>query len=91
MMKGMKSLVRELVLEKKGSFEDKRQYSIRDYKVNGITVHRQLYASDEKERCFHIYYNDRRKTAEREAVEARIDQLSSYLREDDCGRSNRSL
>lgn len=81
MMKGMKSLVKELVLEKKGSFEDKRKYSIRDYKVSGITVHRQLYASDEKERYFHIYYNDRRKTAERETVEARIDRLSAYLKE----------
>ena len=34
MMKGMKSLVRDLVLSVKGSFEEKREYSLRDYKVN---------------------------------------------------------
>lgn len=81
MMKGMKSLVRELVLKKKGTFEEKREFSIRDYKVNGVTVKKQLYPSDEKERYFHIYYNDRRKTAEREAVEARIDRMAAFLKE----------
>lgn len=38
MMKGMKCLVKELVLKVKGSFEEKSEYSIRDYKVSGITV-----------------------------------------------------
>ncbi len=70
MMKGMKSLVRDLVLSVKGSFEEKREYSLRDYKVNGITVKHQLYPSDEKERYFHIYYNERKQTAERENVVA---------------------
>lgn len=60
MMKGMKSLVRDLVLSVKGSFEEKREYSLRDYKVNGITVKHQLYPSDERERYFHIYYNERK-------------------------------
>ena len=48
MMKGMKDLVKSLVLEVKGSFEEDRRYSIRDHKVSGITVKRQLYPSDEK-------------------------------------------
>lgn len=48
MMKGMKSLVSELILEVKGTFEDKREHSIRDYKVSGTTVKRKLYPSDEK-------------------------------------------
>lgn len=81
MMKGMKSFVKSLVLDKKGTFEEKREFSIRDYKVSGITVKRQLYPSDDKERYFHIYYNDRRKTAEREAVEARIDRMAAFLQE----------
>lgn len=38
MMKGMKELVKSLVLEVKGTFEEDRKYSIRDYKVSGITV-----------------------------------------------------
>ena len=81
MMKGMKSLVRDLVLSVKGSFEEKREYSPRDYKVNGITVKHQLYPSDEKERYFHIYYNERKQTAERENVEEKIDRMSLFLRE----------
>ena len=38
MMKGMKELVKSLVLEVKGTFEEDRRYSIRDYRVSGITV-----------------------------------------------------
>ncbi len=38
MMKGMKELVKELVIKVKGSFEEDRRYSIREYKVSGITV-----------------------------------------------------
>ena len=79
MMKGMKELVKRLVLEVKGSFEENRAYSIRDYKVSGITVKRQLYPSDEKERYLHIFYNDRKKSSEREAVEAKIDRMSMFL------------
>lgn len=81
MMKGMKSLVRDLVLSVKGSFEENREYSLRDYKVNGITVKHQLYPSDEKERYFHIYYNERKQTAERENVEEKIDRMLLFLRE----------
>lgn len=79
MMKGMKDLVKELVLKVRGSFEEDRKYSIRNYKVSGITVKKQLYPSDEKERYFHIYYNDRKKSSEREAVEAKIDRMSECL------------
>jgi len=81
MMKGMKDLVRELVLQVKGTFEESREHSIRDYKVSGVTVKRQLYPSDEKERFFHIYYNDRKKSSERESVEAKIDRMSEFLQE----------
>ena len=81
MMKGMKSLVRDLVLSVKGSFEEKREYSLRDYKVNGITVKHQLYPSDEKERYFHIYYNERKQTSERENIEEKIDRMSLFLRD----------
>ena len=81
MMKGMKSLVRDLVLSAKGCFEEKREYSLRDYKVNGITVKHQLYPSDEKERYFHIYYNERKQTTERENIEEKIDRMSLFLRE----------
>ncbi len=80
MMKGMKQLVKDLVLEVKGSFEEHREHSIRKHKVSGITVKRRLYASDKKERYFHIYYDDRKRSTEHEAIEDRIDKLTEALR-----------
>ena len=79
MMKGMKELVKSLVLEVKGTFEEDRRYSIRDYKVSGITVKKQLYPSDEKERYFHIFYNDRKRSSEHEAIEAKIARMAECL------------
>lgn len=79
MMKGMKELVKSLVLKVKGTFEEDRRYSIRDYKVSGITVKKQLYPSDEKERYFHIFYNDRKRSSEHEAIEAKIDRMAECL------------
>lgn len=79
MMKGMKELVKSLILEVKGTFEEDRRYSIRDYKVSGITVKKQLYPSDEKERYFHIFYNDRKRSSEHEAIEAKIDRMAECL------------
>lgn len=79
MMKGMKELVKSLVLEVKGTFEEDRRYSIRDYKVSGITVKKQLYPSDEKERYFHIFYNDRKRSSEHEAIEAKINRMAECL------------
>lgn len=81
MMKGKKALVSDLVMEVKGIFEEDRRCSIRDYKVSGTTVKRQLYPSDEKERYFHIYYNESKRITEREHLEAKIDQLGELLQE----------
>lgn len=75
MMKGMKDLVKSLVLEVKGTFEEARQYSIRKYKVCGITVKKRLFPSDKKERYFHIYYNERKRSSEHEKFESRIDDM----------------
>ena len=81
MVKGMKSLVSDLILEAKGSFENDRRNSIRAFKVSGTTVKRKLYASDKKERYFHIYYDDGRKAGDREKFENRIDRMGRKLKE----------
>lgn len=88
MMKGMKALVKELVLGVKGSFEEDRKCSIREYRVSGITVKKQLYPSDKKERYFHIYYNSRKKSSEQEVLESKIDNLGETLRKYE-GKSDR--
>ncbi len=81
MMKGMKSLVKDLVLEVKGSFEEDRGNSIRRYKVSGTTVKRKLFETDKKERYFHIYFSEKKRSNEREELESKIDQLADLLHE----------
>lgn len=81
MVKGMKDLVNGLVLSVRGTFEDNRKNSIRAYKVSGITVKSQLYATDKKDRYFHIYYDDGRKATEREKLEYKIDRMGKKLKE----------
>ena len=80
MMKGMKDLVSDLVLENKGKFEDARANSIRDYRVNGITVTRKLFTSDAKNRYFHIFYSSNKYASEREQIEMKIDRMSRVLK-----------
>ena len=80
MVKGMKKLVRELCLEVNGTFEQSRATSIRAFRVNGTTVKHQLYPSDEKERYFHIFYDERKHTAERSKLEQDIDQMARQLK-----------
>lgn len=86
MMKGMKSLVSELVMKNKGTFEESRSHSIRDYKVSGTTVRERMFASDEKDRYFHIYYSERKRTAEREQLEEKIDRMAEFLKEQEGKR-----
>ena len=57
MVEGMKVLVNDAVKEVKGTFEEKRQYAIRKFGVNGTTVKRFVFPSDEKEGYLHVYYS----------------------------------
>ena len=81
MVKGMKSLVSEIVLSVKGKFEDDRRKSIRTFKVSGTTIKQRLYVTDKKERYFHIYYDDGKKAADREKFENKIDRMARKLKE----------
>ena len=81
MVKGMKSFVSEIILDVQGTFENDRKNSIRTFKVSGTTVRRKLYATDKKERYFHIFYDDGRKAKERDAFEEKIDRMGRKLKE----------
>lgn len=81
MVKGMKDIVSTLVMSHKGSFEQSREYSIRSYKVSGMTIKSKLFATDEKERYFHLYHSDRKQSAEREVIESKIDRMGRYLKD----------
>lgn len=79
MCKGCKALVSSMVLEKRGTFETKRDSAIRSYKVYGTTTKARLYEDDTKDRYFHIYYNPSKQAAEREQLEQRIDKLKQFM------------
>ena len=79
MVKGMSTLVNELILENKGKFEDKRACSIRRHKVYGTTVKRKLFLTDEKERYFHLFHSSGKETKERENVEKAVENCAYFL------------
>ncbi len=81
MVKGMKDLVSEIILQVQGTFENNRKNSIRSFKVSGTTVKQKLFSTDKKERYFHIFYDDGRKAAEREKLEYKIDRMEKKLKE----------
>lgn len=79
MVKGMNSLVKGLIMEKRGSFEEDRDCHIREYRVFGTTIKRQLYATDKKERYFHLYYSEQKACAEKEQIESKIERMAKCL------------
>ncbi len=80
MVKGMRNLVSELILDKQGSFEKKRTSYIHDYEVYGTTEKKLMFPGDEKERYFHLYYSASKCATEMNAVETKIDKMTKYLK-----------
>ena len=80
MVKGMASLVNELVLKHKGTFESKRVNNIYEYGVYGKTVKHRLYVGDKKERYFHLYHSISKESVERAGIENRLNQMTLYLK-----------
>lgn len=79
MAKGRASFLDQIVLENKGTFENKRIHNIYDYGVYGKTIKRRLYATDEKERYFHIYHSVSKESSERTAIEHKIRHMTEFL------------
>ena len=80
MVRGMATHVNELILKYKGTFEKKRIHNISDYRVYGITVKKKLYATDEKDRYFHIYHSIEKESAERTQLENKIDEMTKFMK-----------
>lgn len=81
MIKGMASLVEEIVSEKLGSFEKKRVHDMESYGLYGTTVKRKLFPTDAKERYFHIYHNNFKEADELEKLNSKIRTMKNYLME----------
>jgi hypothetical protein len=80
MMKGMKELAAQAIEECAGRFEKNRKNRITEYNVSGMTIKKRLFPSDEKERYFHVYYNDWKAASEREEFEKKLDKISRFLK-----------
>ena len=80
MVKGMRSFVQDKIEDVYGTFEDKRQNTIRRYQVNGITVKTPIFYSDEKDRYLHIYYSYGKAASERSLLESKIDKMAAHLK-----------
>lgn len=80
LVKGISPVAADLVLEQKGTFEEKRKYSIRQYQVHGKTMKRKLVPEDKQNRYFHIYHSKEMETAERESVLRKTEVLGQYLK-----------
>ena len=79
MVKGMHNLVNRLILEHKGTFENKWVNHIEEYDVYGTTVKRKMYETDEKERYIHIYHSINKESSERTLLAKKLQQMKSYL------------
>ena len=81
MMKGMKSLVKDIVNEVRGTFEQSWSCRIREYSINGTTVEIKLFPSDEKDRYFHVYYSDYRAASEKNDLTQMLDGMEDWMKE----------
>ena len=79
MARGMSDLVNSLVMENKGTFENKWAKHIEEYDVYGTTVKRKMYETDEKERYIHIYHSINKESSERTLLAKKLRQMKAYL------------
>lgn len=79
MVKGMNALVDSLILEKKGTFENKWVQHIDEFDVYGTTIKRKMYESDEKERYFHLYHDSVKEGSERALRAKKLRQMKQYM------------
>ena len=75
----MAAFISELILENRGTFENKRSCDMNAYGVYGKTVQRALFESDEKKRYIHIYHSISKEADEREIFENALRERTALL------------
>ena len=80
MLKGMKTMVRDLIRSVSGTFEKKRTFYFKEYDVSGITIIKKLFTSDEKERYIHLFYSLSRENKERREFEDDLKKMSDTMK-----------
>ena len=79
MAKGMASFISDVILENKGTFENKRSCDMNAYGVYGTTVQKTLFEGDEKKRYIHIYHSISKAADERETFENTLRERTALL------------
>ena len=79
MVKGMNKLVNSLILEVKGSFENKWAQHIDDYDVYATTIKRKLFETDAKERYFHLFHSSTKEGEERALLAKKLRKMKAHL------------
>lgn len=79
MVKGMNKLVNSLILDVKGSFENKWAMHIDEYDVYGTTIKRKLYETDAKERYFHLFHSIAKEGEERSLLAKKLRRMKAHL------------
>ena len=80
MVKGCKTLVSTMILEKRGTFETDRSCRIGNSNIYGTTLKRPLFVGDTKERYFHLFHSPAKAAAEREELDRKIDLMAEELK-----------
>ena len=80
MLKGKADLVREWVLENKGTFETNRANNIPEYRTYGKTIRKKIFATDKEKRYVHLYHSSVREANERGKIEDTINRHTDFLR-----------
>lgn len=78
-VKGMHSLVYEIVGKMRGKFEHDRKCFVSEYRAYGRTVKRKLYAEDEGEKYFHVFYSIDRAHREQDKLEELLDNARRFM------------
>ena len=79
MVKGRKSLVRQIIDKNRRTFEDKWENHISPFNVYGITVEDKLFDDDTGSRYFHLYFSSAKYAQELSEIEHRIEKARVAL------------
>lgn len=80
MVKGMKEFIQDIILKKRGTFENSRAKYNERYDVYGTTAQEYLYEGDQKKRYIHIYYSDGKAYGEKQDIKLHIRRLKESLK-----------
>lgn len=80
MLKGMKSLVKDIVLQVKGTYEESWDSFILEYDVSGTTVEMPLFHCDDKTRYVHVYYSSAKAASEKMELTHKLAEMEKDMK-----------